>query len=116
MSMDVSFSGLILGALWGGLVAYYIHHCATGRWMASQVAWLLYTFAALGGLILMLLLTDGDGRLYWRDIAEFILGSLVGINALGIHSLYGYFKGMMGDANQDKDSEQDTVGHYGHYQ
>jgi hypothetical protein len=105
----MSLFGAVLGISYGLVIAAFINFTKIGRWMAGQMSWLLYTYSAAGGILVMLLLADAEGQLYWRDMACFIGASLIAIQPLGIKSLYDMFREMLGDANKDEDTEQDTV-------
>ena len=97
--------GLLLAVIWGCIVAAFIQFTPVGRFMANRMTWFLVALGMGGDLLIMLLFLDGDGRiLWWQGVAVIALSSIA-VSAQGIAEFYYYFRGLMGNANQNTVSE-----------
>ena len=89
---------LLLGAIWGVIIAVAIEYTALGRWIAERMTWLSVVAGVGGDLLLLLLLADEAGRVLWWQVAAVIAVSSAGVIYRGLWQAHRYFAGLMEQA------------------
>lgn len=76
--------GLVLGLIWGELVALAIRHTPWGITLAAHLMWLVVSIGCSGIFLISLLLLQPGGLVYWWQMLALMAAGCVPIAA---HSL-----------------------------
>lgn len=96
--------GLLLGVVWGSLVALFIQFTSWGRWISARLTWFIVSLGIGGDLLILLLFVDSRGHLPWWQVVAVIGVSSVPIAARSLLEFHAYFRGLA-DGIKDTGSE-----------
>lgn len=91
---------LLLGVIWGLIIAGLIEFTSLGRWIAERMTWLSVVAGVGGDLLLLLLLMDGQGRVMWWQVVALVALSSLGVIYRGLRQSHVYFAGLMAEAQR----------------
>lgn len=95
---DMLLFVLLLGFVWGCVVAAFIQYTWVGAFVANHLTWLIVAIGVGGDLLLALLLVDEAGRILWWQFVVLVALSSIALSARGVVELASYFRKQMDDA------------------
>ena len=94
---------LLSAFLWGMVVAGFMQYTRLGSHLAANMTWFMTALGCGGVLLLLLLLADNEGRVYWWEVVALFGVASVGPSVRGLLLNFG--------ANEEvMDGARDSIG------
>jgi len=101
MTIELLF-GLVLGLLWGELVALAIRHTRWGVALAAHLMWLVVSIGCSGIFLISLLLLQPGGLILWWQLLALMVAGCAPIAAHSLlEGLIPYLVGMLESIKAD---------------
>lgn len=95
---------LLCSFVWGCCIAAFMQFTKLGEFLSIRLTWFITALGCGGDVLLLLLLMDSNGRIYWVHLVAIFFLSSIAVSFRGIFHLVTYFREVM-DGTRDQISQ-----------